>query len=93
MFPTLKCVPLCLQICLDVNECTASLNGACHALRECENTFGSYVCGPCAPGYVEDGPTSCKFSDPCAAGVHNCQRVEFCNNYALGEFQCFVSNL
>ena len=66
-------------------------NGGCDVLRECENTMGSYICGPCVPGYVEDGALGCKFSDPCAAGVHDCQKVEYCDNYEVGEYQCFVS--
>ena len=80
------------QVCVDVNECQESVNGGCSELRECENTMGSFRCGPCPAGYVEDGDFGCQFSDPCAAGVHNCQKTEYCNNYALGQFNCFVSD-
>lgn len=76
---------------MDVNECQETMNGGCSDLRECENTLGSFRCGPCPAGYVEDGDLHCQFSDPCAAGVHNCQKMEYCNNYAIGEFHCFVS--
>ncbi len=82
-----------IQICEDINECQQSPNGGCSDLRECENTMGSFQCGPCPPGYVEDGDFNCRFSDPCAAGVHNCQKTEYCNNHAVGEFHCFVSRI
>lgn len=62
-------------------------------MRECENTMGSYVCGPCPSGYVEDGPFGCIFADPCGAGLHDCQKLEYCNNYAVGHYHCFVSLL
>jgi hypothetical protein len=30
------------------------------------------------------------FADPCAAGVHNCEKTEYCINHKLGEFYCEV---
>ena len=65
-------------------------NGGCHELRECINTAGSFECGPCIDGYVDDGATGCMFADPCAAGVHNCEKTEYCINHKLGEFYCEV---
>ena len=73
-----------------MNECTLTPNGDCHELRECINTAGSFECGPCKDGYVDDGATGCMFADPCAAGVHNCEKTEYCINHKLGEFYCEV---
>ena len=73
-----------------MNECTLTPNGGCHELRECINTAGSFECGPCKDGYVDDGATGCMFADPCAAGVHNCEKTEYCINHKLGEFYCEV---
>ena len=78
-------------MCEDINECTLNPNTSCHELRECINTLGSYECGPCADGYVDDGETGCQFADPCAAGVHNCAKLEYCVNPTVGEFYCEVS--
>jgi hypothetical protein len=76
------------QVCLDVNECELVANGGCDEQRDCINTEGSFECGPCSEGYVEQGPLHCVLSDPCAAGVHNCERVEYCFNPTPGEFFC-----
>ena len=78
-------------MCEDVNECSLTDNGGCHELRECLNLPGSFECGPCADGYVDDGEKGCKFADPCAAGVHNCEKVDYCVNHQVGEFHCEVS--
>jgi hypothetical protein len=61
-------------------------------MRECENTMGSFVCGPCPPGYSEVGQFECQFTDPCSAGVHNCALEEYCINHRDGEFYCYVSS-
>ena len=79
-----------MQVCEDINECTLTHNGGCHELRECINTAGSFECGPCIDGYIDDGDKGCKFADPCAAGVHNCEKTEYCINHRLGEFYCEV---
>ena len=83
--------PSSIQVCQDVNECQLTENGGCGELRECENLLGSHVCGPCPSGYIEDGPLDCQFTNPCAAGVHNCQKADYCDNYAVGEYHCYVS--
>lgn len=60
--------------------------------RECENTMGSFVCRPCSEeGYTEDGPAGCKIGNPCLAGLHDCELVDYCVNHAIGEFHCMVS--
>ncbi len=73
---------------MDINECKEKTNGGCHEYRSCTNTPGSFICGLCKSGYIEDGDAGCKLSDPCAAGVHNCQEDRFCHNPIPGEFYC-----
>ena len=58
---------------------------------------GSFVCGPCIEGYVEVGDLGCKLANPCAAGQHDCERIEYCVNHVVGEYYCecppaFVGN-
>ena len=79
------------QVCEDVNECQVVSNGGCDERRECENTMGSFVCGPCPAGYSEDGLFGCQFTNPCAAGVHNCEDEDYCVNHEEGQFYCYVS--
>ncbi|XP_066571629.1 von Willebrand factor D and EGF domain-containing protein isoform X2 [Amia ocellicauda] len=60
---------------VDIDECASS---PCFPRVECNNTFGSYVCGSCPPGLFGDGrtcrtrfpgpPSSCS-SRPCFPGV------------------------
>lgn len=79
-----------LQVCQDINECQGSVNnGGCSELRECVNTMGSFLCGSCPPGFVEDGSFSCQFTNPCAAGVHDCEREDYCDNHAVGQYHCY----
>ena len=76
---------------MDINECEVLPNGGCTEQRECENTMGSFVCGPCTePGQIADGPTECLVSDPCVAGIHDCEKLDYCINYDIGEFRCQV---
>lgn len=49
---------------------------------------GSFECGPCSLGYVEQGPLDCILSDPCSAGEHDCERVEYCINHEVGNYYC-----
>ena len=49
---------------------------------------GSFECGPCSVGYVEQGPLECLISDPCAAGVHDCEMVDYCINHQEGLYYC-----
>ena len=80
-----------LQPCDDIDECRLSPNGGCHEIRGCVNTMGSFKCGPCPDGYVEDGPQACQFADPCAAGIHDCQKTEYCINHDVAQYHCHVS--
>ena len=40
-------------------------NGGCHPLRECINLEGSFTCGPCPDGYVDDGVSGCVDINEC----------------------------
>ena len=75
---------------MDINECVETPNGGCDPLRICSNLPGSFECGPCIPGYVEDGTTGCKFADPCSAGpqYHDCEKDDYCINHIVGEYYC-----
>ena len=42
---------------------------------------------------MEDGESGCIFADPCAAGVHNCEIVDYCVNHIVGQFYCEVRML
>lgn len=75
------------QNCTDIDECAAPLK-PCHPLRQCANTVGSYSCGPCPLGYINDGSTQCLLKDPCVAKLHNCEKDAYCFNTALGVFKC-----
>ena len=46
------------------------------------------MCGICISGYAESGQFGCVLSDPCSAGLHNCEKPEYCINHAVGEFRC-----
>ena len=53
-------------------------------------TQGSYNCGDCKPGYVNEGSYNCVLSDPCAAKLHNCMADDYCVNTAPGKYMCEV---
>ena len=65
----------------------------CNPLRLCINTVGSYLCGPCPPGYANNSRTECLLTDPCAAKQHNCEKDSYCINTAVGAFRCQVTNI
>lgn len=61
----------------DVDECALGLH-ACQDGRDCENTLGSYECGPCPAGFVKHGPLNCvPVNDPCS-GVDPCKHHALC---------------
>ena len=47
--------------CVDIDECTTN-NGGCDEFALCTNTPGSFVCGPCLPGFVDDPTNGCTCS-------------------------------
>jgi len=55
----------CPYQCLDDDECQATPNGGCDPLTDCINTYGSYYCGPCPPGYSGNGSTGCVNINEC----------------------------
>eukprot|EP00043_Microstomoeca_roanoka_P015349 m.153674 g.153674 ORF g.153674 m.153674 type:complete len:1762 (-) comp16240_c6_seq2:45-5330(-) len=69
--------------CQDIDEC--QLN-RCGSRRNCTNTPGSFMCGPCEPGWRETSPTSCENinecaeQNPCYPGVRCTDRI--------GSFTC-----
>eukprot|EP00731_Ephydatia_muelleri_P026831 Em0018g931a len=75
------------QKCSDIDECAARVS-PCNSLRLCINTVGSYLCGPCPPGYINSSSTDCLLTNPCVAKLHNCEKDEYCLNTAIGAFSC-----
>ncbi|XP_076104417.1 uncharacterized protein LOC143073060 [Mytilus galloprovincialis] len=47
------------QICSDFDECGID-NGGCANFSVCQNTVGSFVCGPCIDGYYGSQTDGCK---------------------------------
>ena len=54
------------QACADIDEC-ATNHGGCDVLTTCNNTLGSFSCGPCPAGYGGTGATGCINIDDCAS--------------------------
>ena len=91
-FPHIKWLLFMFQKCDDIDECSVMAR-PCNPLRQCTNTQGSYQCGPCPPGYVNNSKTECLLTDPCAAKQHNCDKDTYCINTAVGAFGCQVMHL
>eukprot|EP00122_Pirum_gemmata_P003638 Pgem_evm1s3292 len=58
--------------CEDKNEC---LDSPCDEQRVCINTEGSFQCGNCNNGFINDGPTGCQ---ECKYSIDNCTTFEQC---------------
>lgn len=72
------------QGCEDVDECAVD-NGACGALRSCENTPGSFRCGLCPEGFELGASQMCIDVDECASA--GCDPLVACDN-TPGGFRC-----
>jgi hypothetical protein len=52
--------------CWNIDECATGTHD-CHPLVSCKDTNGSFVCGPCPPGYIGGGrgPDGCRDINEC----------------------------
>ncbi|XP_076831028.1 nephronectin a isoform X2 [Brachyhypopomus gauderio] len=76
------------RTCVDVDEC-ASGRAVCPRLRQCVNTFGSYIC-KCHKGFdlqYISGKYQCIDVDECSTGQHRCGAYSTCYN-TPGSFKC-----
>lgn len=51
---------------------------------------GSFLCGPCHPGFIGDGYTGCHPGDLCTNGSHTCHENAQCTQTGAGRFKCRV---
>uniref|UniRef100_A0AAR2K9S8 Cartilage oligomeric matrix protein n=1 Tax=Pygocentrus nattereri TaxID=42514 RepID=A0AAR2K9S8_PYGNA len=76
------------QFCKDINECEIS-NGGCVENSICQNTAGSFRCGPCKPGFVGDQTRGCKPERACGNGQPNpCHASAECVVHRDGNIEC-----
>ncbi|XP_043279236.1 fibrillin-2-like isoform X2 [Venturia canescens] len=71
--------------CIDVDECSRSVNPCARSLQKCVNTLGSYKCVSrvlCGNGYTLDPESNshCVDVDECAEGTHDCRKGQTCRN-------------
>ena len=64
--------------CTDIDECMSGT--ACHVSRACMNGPGTYSCGPCAAGYLDDGPYDCADVNECLDATDLCHPARVCSN-------------
>ncbi|XP_014256700.1 cartilage oligomeric matrix protein [Cimex lectularius] len=76
------------QQCYDINECDDGRNGGCTQNSICQNTEGSFTCGPCLSGFVGNQTHGCR-SMPglCPDGTH-CDPNAQCYRIGLDRYGC-----
>ncbi|XP_078366293.1 uncharacterized protein LOC144650486 [Oculina patagonica] len=75
------------QVCEEIDECKEGIS-SCDPNSQCINTNGSFLCGPCHPGFIGDGYTGCHPGDLCTNGSHTCHENAQCTQTGAGRFKC-----
>ncbi|KAK5648497.1 hypothetical protein RI129_003389 [Pyrocoelia pectoralis] len=75
------------QQCYDIDECVLGIHN-CVSNSECQNTLGSYRCGPCFRGYIGNQTVGCQLNAVFCFDGTLCNVNADCYYIGLGKFGC-----